>query len=349
MSAHVIDKSVCFNYITRVYSVDRDISSTKQTNTRKQKLVQTIHDPKKLKELLAFKAQAHRACRSAGTKLEALGVWLVPEDHAAELERRLAAINAEWDKFCNEKLFPNYLSWVQEYASQNPNDALDIIRLAPTLQEVMHTTRFVTANLRIKYEDIKSVNLDKEILSLPEAAVFEISAELRDNGLVTPKKFTQSTRKTLERVMRKARVFQDMHPRLQELHDCLSRLLPSLPTEGTIKDPYALAIRGVIDRLMEPQRFMREGFGVDVSQDSNDAPEPVVQPVTVLPVATKLSDIIKQGERIRHAAVRRTLGDPPVSDDSPTADDFDAPHVRRRGRVAMASRGDTSSQDWSGF
>ncbi len=349
MSAHVIDKSVCFNYITRVYSVTRDISTTKQTDTRTQKLVQTIHDPQKLKELHAFKAQAHRACRAAGTKLEALGVWLVPEDHATELERRLAAINAEWDAFCNTKLFPNYLTWVQEYASKNPKDAIDIIRLAPSLQEIMHTTRFVTANLRIKYEDIKSLNLDKEIQSLPEQAVAEIAAELKDNGLVTPKKFTQSTRKTLERISRKARVFQDMHPRLMEMHECLERLLVSLPTEGSIKDPYAMAVRGVIDRLMDPHRFMREGFGVDVSQDQSDTPEPTVQPIAVLPVATNVSEIIKQGDRIRVAAARRALGDQSMVNDSPVADDFGAPAPRRRGRVATAVQGESTSQDWTGF
>lgn len=345
MSTHVIDKSVCFNYITRVYSVTRDIQTTRQTETRSEKLVQTIHDPKHLKPLHALKAQAHRVCRSAGTKLEALGVWLVPEDHAAELERKLAATNAEWDEFLQRHLFPNYLSWVQDYAKKNPPDALDIIRLAPSLQEIQNTTRFVTANLRIKYEDIKSTNLDKEILSLPEQAVAEIAAELKDNGLATPKAFTQSTRKTLQRISRKASVFQDMHPRLLEMHEALERLLAGLPTEGTIKDNDALAVRGVIDRLMDPAKFLREGFAVHTAPDE---PQAKIQEIAVVPVTTNVTRILSEGNVIR-AAARRVLADQPGADDTPAADDFGAPDHRRRTRPAVTVTGDSAAQSWSGF
>lgn len=345
MSAHVIDKSVCFNYMTRVYSVQRDVQTTATTKSRKTKLVQTIHEPSHLKYLQALKAEAFRACRSAGTKLEALSLWLVPEDHAPELEQKLGAILQKWDDFTNNTLYPNYLSWVEEYSKANPSEALEIIRLAPSLAEIQNSTRFVFSSLKLKYEEIKSVNLDKEILSLPEQAIHEIASELKDAGLAKPTQFTQSTRRVLERLSRKARVFQDMHPRLKELNETIENLLKNLPTAGLIKDNDGLAVRAVIDRILDSTRFMQEGFAV---HSPTTVIEPAVKPVAVLPAPTDVKRILQESNNIR-AAAARVLADQPSADDSPYADDLGSQSQSRRTEPAVTASGDDNQTDWSGW
>ena len=69
---HILEDNVCFNYITRVYSTQRDAQTNSVSASRLNKDIQIIHDPAKLRPLLNLRQEAMRAARGSGTKLEVL-------------------------------------------------------------------------------------------------------------------------------------------------------------------------------------------------------------------------------------------------------------------------------------
>ena len=67
------------------------------------------------------------------TKLDLFNLWIVPKDDEEALDKGLLGINSRWDAFVHDELVPNYPSWAEKYATENPKFAKDILRLAPTL------------------------------------------------------------------------------------------------------------------------------------------------------------------------------------------------------------------------
>lgn len=257
---HILDDNLCFNYITRIYSTQRDAQTNSVSASRLNKDIQIIHDPAKLRPLLNLRQEAMRAARGSGTKLEVLGCWLVPKENERSLSETLIDIGERWDRFVADELVPNYMNWVTTHASLNPNEAADIIGLAPSLDKIKQGTRFAYGVVRVKPEDVFGKNLEAEFQSLPEQAVLEIAQDIKDNGAMDSKRFTQATRKILERIARKAKSLASLHPRLKEIEVTLVRLLEGLPTAGMIDGIAAIAVRQVLDDLLDGPRFLAHGF-----------------------------------------------------------------------------------------
>jgi hypothetical protein len=257
----VFEKSVCFSYLTRVFSAEREAGCEVQSLSRRRKDVQEILDSKHIRPLNSFKQEAFRACRSYGTKLEILDAWVVPEENEDALFSKLTDIGERFDEFKEEVLIKNYKTWVSEYARANPAEALDIIALAPPLDWVARKTRFAFTAVRYTSSQIRAKNLDLEVTSLAEQGMAEIASEIKDAKLQQSTSYTQSAVATLERLRRKAAALSYLHPRLAEFDTVLGGVLSQVPKAGIVKDADALAIKTVVDAVLNPAGFMAFGFG----------------------------------------------------------------------------------------
>lgn len=317
----LIDGSVCFNYITRIYSVTRDAGTERKSESRHRKEVQTIHDPKKVRKLHALKQEAYRACRNAGTKLEALGFWLVPKDNEDELWQSLSGVSGQWDEFVADQLVPNYLDWVSAHAHKHPGESLDIIRLAPSLDQVKRSTRFVFGRLKLQADQIEAVNLDQEFESLPEQALHDIAQEFREAGLDKSSYYTQCTRQILVRIVRKARALARLHPRLDELARVIDSILPQLPTSGSIRNADHLAVQGVVRAVLDERGFLQRGFGLPASSQAAPVESAMLQPVAP-PTSGPVPRILVGHQQVR-ARAARIVGEQPATNDEAPCDGVD--------------------------
>lgn len=304
----VFEKSVCVGYQTRVFSVTRDAGTTKKAPTRKEKIVQEVIHPSHVQVFGALKQEAYRQCRSAGTKFDLLDVWIVPEENEAALANRLIDISLRWDDYRDNTLVPNYDDWIEQQCRENPNEAKDIRRLAPPIAEIQRQTRFVFASFRLDPGNIKALNLDEETGGLADQAVREIAAEIKDAGMHKSQQFTQQSRDVLRRISRKAKTLAYLHPRLQQLADVVDDLNRSLPATGGIKGIDALAVRSVLDSLLDPAKFMERGFGTDEldldSTDDDTIVDPVAQNETIAEaVSQDLAEAEPQVAEAQPAAV----------------------------------------------
>jgi hypothetical protein len=274
-ATQVFERSVCFVYDTQQFSVNRDLTIERQSKTRRRKDVQEIIDPVHVRMFGKLKQEAFRSCRSMGTKLALFNAWITPEESEQAQWDALADIQRRWDDFTENTVYPNYQTWVHEHALANPTESVDILALAPTLAEIKESTHFIFTSIRLSASQVKAVNLDKHLGTLAGQALHEIASELTDCGLAKSKAFTQSTPKILARISKKAKSLAYLHPRLLELHEVIDRVLPQLPTTGPIKDMDALAIRGILDAILDPRVFMQRGFGIgDVNQQELDLTHP---------------------------------------------------------------------------
>jgi hypothetical protein len=325
-ATQVFERSICFVYDTRVFSVTRDATIERRSATRRRKDVQDIIDKKHVRQFGNLKQEAFRSCRSLGTKLAIINAWITPEENEQAQWDALEDIQKRWDKFTNATLYPNYQDWVHQHARANPTESVDILALAPTLAEVKRSTRFVFTSFRLSPDQIKAVNLDQELGTLAEQALHEIASELKDCGLTNSKAFTQSTPKILGRISKKARTLAYLHPRLLEMHEVIERVLPQLPTSGQIKDMDALAIRGILDAIMDADKFMSRGFGLgDETQGQLDLPHPS-QPEAEQPPREKIdvAVIAAEGDQVSEAAEKSLQSEPLDEED---ADEAHPEHV----------------------
>jgi hypothetical protein len=271
----VFDRSVCFGYSTRVFSVARDAGTRTTARTRKTKEIQEVINPARISTFGQLKQEAFRECRAVGTKMELLNVWVVPSECQDRLSNALLGIHHRWDEFMLNELVPNFSNWVHSYAAENPDQANDILRLAPSLADVQRNTRFAFASFSLRDANLKAMNLDKELEGLSGQVLREVAAEIRDAHMDESQSFTQAARGVLSRIDRKCRGLGFLHPRLEEASAALSTLMQRLPHSGRITGVDALAVRTVLDALLDPSTFVRKGFGVD-------EPEEVVQPADLL-------------------------------------------------------------------
>lgn len=265
----VFERSTCFAYKTRVFSVLRDAGTKTTTATRKQKDIQEVIHPSRIKTLGKLKQEAFRLCRSMGTKLDMLDLWIVPNDDSDALSDGLLDINARWDTWTNDTLFPNYSDWVSNYAKENEVDAADILRLAPSIDEIKKSTRFVFANFSLRDANVRSINIEQEVEGLWGQVLSEIVSDIKDAHMDTSQTFTQGARDVLKRIARKCDGLGFLHPRLEEISNTIRTVLAALPTSGAIKGIDALAVKQVLDTLMNPNKFAQQGF---VAFDSSPDP-----------------------------------------------------------------------------
>jgi len=338
IATQVFKRSVCFVYDTRVFSLTRDATIERRSPTRRRKDVQDIIDKKHVRDFGSLKQEAFRSCRSMGTKLNIINAWITPEENEQAQWAALEDIQKRWDHFTNTDVYPNYQSWVNEHARANPTESLDILALAPTLAEVKRSTRFVFTSFRLSPKHIKAVNLDQELGTLAEQALHEIASELKDCGLAHSRSFTQSTPKILGRISKKARSLAYLHPRLLEMHEVIERVLPQLPASGQIKDMDALAIRGILDAILDPCRFIQRGFGIgDANQQeqeiyrSADAPEQI-----------DVSVISAAGDQVAAEAEQSLQSEPSDEDD---VDDIQPGQVTHDPLVAQLKQ-KTAADNW---
>ena len=258
----IFDKAVCFGYRTRVFSVERDAGTVSKSATRKVVETQEVIHKSRIAPLNSMKQEAFRMCRQYGTKFELLGLWIVPKVDADKLSDGLLDISTRWETWCTDELIPNYPIWVQQYAVANPSETADILRLAPSLDDIKENTRFSFARIALSSSSVNAINFEEEVK--------DISSDLKDANMHKSQSFTQEgVRQVLGRIVRKCEGLGFLHPRLDEISTTMRAVLSTLPTSGAIKDIHALAVRSVIDALMDTNAFARRGFGVS---DADAAP-----------------------------------------------------------------------------
>ena len=318
-ATQVFERSVCFFYDTQQFSVNRDLTIERQSKTRRRKDVQEIIDPVHVRMFGKLKQEAFRSCRSMGTKLTLFNAWITHEDNEQAQWDALEDIQKRWDDFTENTVYPNYQTWVHQHALANPSESVDILALAPPLEEIKEGTHFTFTSIRLSANQIKAVNLDKQLGTLASQALHEIASELTDCGLAKSKAFTQSTPKILARISKKAKSLAYLHPRLLELHEVIDRVLPQLPTSGQIKDMDALAIRGILDAILDPRMFMQRGFGIsdanqqelDLSLSANAPDGPSAHPEQI-----DVSVIAAAGDQVAAEAEQSLQSEPPDEDDA---------------------------------
>lgn len=274
----IFSRSTGFGYSTHVFSAERDAGTVVTNATRKQVEKQEVIHPSHLSPLGAFKQEAFRLCRSYGTKLDLFNLWIVPKDDEEALDKGLLDINARWDAFVNDELLPNYPSWVEKYATENPKFAKDILRLAPTLEQIKKSTKFSFGRLSLANADVHAVNLEEEVEGLWGQVLKDIAADIKDAKMDKSKSYTQAARAVIARITRKCEGLGFLHPRLSEVSRTLEELQAALPPTGSIKGTDALAIKQVLEVLLHPAKFMRDGFGIGPAQGTLELDEPTTAP-----------------------------------------------------------------------
>jgi hypothetical protein len=278
----IFARSTGFGYSTRVFSVVRDAGTVVKNATRKQIDTQEVIHPSHLAPLGAFKQEAFRLCRSYGTKMDLFNLWIVPKDDEEALDKGLLDINSRWDAFVHDELLPNYVSWVEKYATDNPSFSKDILRLAPTLEQVKNSTKFSFGRLSLAKAEVHAVNLEEEVEGLWGQVLKEIASDIKDAKMDKSKSYTQAARSVIARITHKCDGLGFLHPRLAEVSKMLEELSGSLPPTGAIKGTEALAVKQVLEVLLNPAKFMRDGFGIGLYQTTLEL-EPTAMPTTDQP------------------------------------------------------------------
>lgn len=296
----IFEKAVCFGYRTRVFSVERDAGTVATSATRRITEKQEVVHPSRIAPLNNLKQEAFRLCRGFGTKFELLGLWVVPNVDADACADGLLDISNRWVTWTNDELIPNYPIWVEKYALENPDDAANILRLAPSLEDIKKNTRFSFARINLGETAVNAINLEEEVEGLWGQVLHDIAAELKDSKMHKSQSYTQEgIREAFGRILRKCEGLGFLHPRLQEVSDMIRTVVSQLPSTGMIKGIDALAVKSCIDALMNTNDFARRGFGVgtdftenDAGADAADDPAPMVDPFTgavIQPDATATS------------------------------------------------------------
>lgn len=268
----IFEKAVCFGYRTRVFSVERDAGTVAKTATRKLTEKQEVVHPSRVAPLNNLKQEAFRLCRGFGTKFELLGLWIVPNGDADACAEGLLDISNRWVTWTKDELIPNYPLWVEKYALENPDDAANILRLAPSLEDIKANTRFSFARINLSETAVNAINLEEEVEGLWGQVLHDIAAELKDSKMHKSQTYTQEgIREAFSRILRKCEGLGFLHPRLQEVSDMIRTVVSQLPSTGMIKGIDALAVKSCIDALMNTNEFARRGFGVGTDFTDKDA------------------------------------------------------------------------------
>lgn len=315
----IFDKAVCFGYRTRVFSVERDAGTVAKSATRKLTEKQEVVHPSRVAPLNNLKQEAFRLCRGFGTKFELLGLWVVPNDDADACADGLLDISNRWVTWTNDELIPNYPLWVEKYALENPDDAANILRLAPSLEDIKKNTRFSFARVNLGETAVNAINLEEEVEGLWGQVLHDITAELKDSKMHRSQTYTQEgIREAFGRILRKCEGLGFLHPRLQEVSDMIRTIVSQLPSTGMIKGLDALAVKSCIDALMNTNEFARRGFGVGTDfTDNNAGTDAAADPA---PMVDSFTGAVIQPDDVAARSASDPAPDMPTQDSPETLD-----------------------------
>lgn len=309
------------SYNSQLFTPDRAALTTTKTATRRVFEVQKVIDESHLRPFLNLRQRAFRACRSYGTKLDEFffkGGWVVHERSATALQKELDEITQSWKDHAETKVYPNYQGWIVDFANKNPNEAMAIISLAPTLGWVQRHNWFRWGSLALSGSSIHANPGSMAHLpsTLAEQALLEISSELADAKLEKSQRHTQGCRAMFRRIRDKAQALSGLHPRLQEIAEVFDRLLPALPTSGYIEGFEATMIKAVAEAVIDLDEFIAHGFApgagtVQIVQTTL----PLASPATVaaVPAVSSVS------------AASAHVGPPPQQDQAQGKDESQLP------------------------
>lgn len=255
------------SYNSQLFSAERAVANGKKTESRREVVIQKVIDEKHLRPFLNLRQKAFRECRAYGTRLEEFyfrGGWVVPEKNTPTLFRELDKIAAEWKIEAETNVYPHYEQWVAEFASNHPDEAGKILTMAPTLGWVMRNNWFRWGALELSAHAAQAGTSSSNIVDVPtalaEQALKEIADELYEAKLFQSERHKQTCRQMLVRVRDKASALGALHPRLQEIADVFSRMIPALPAQGYIVGFEAAMIKSVAETVIDLDEFIANGF-----------------------------------------------------------------------------------------
>ncbi|MFA7523485.1 MAG: DUF3150 domain-containing protein, partial [Halothiobacillaceae bacterium] len=264
----VLKSCVLLNYSARQLSAVREISTLREGAKVEKKGV-VLFNPKKLNPFQRLKREMFTCARKYGTKLEALGAWLVPLDRADAADEEFKRLVQQYEDaavdFCAE-----YRDLVDAQCIAHPLDAEDIRGAAPADTAVREVLRASCVLYQLP-EEIRETGLERELDSLPGQVASEMAQDLRDS-LGSGHRYTRDTLNVIRRVAKKAGSFGFLHPSLAAVPGLVDGLLSRLPPDGPYRGEEALNIGVVIAFLQDPARLLAEGenLGEDLFVKATD-------------------------------------------------------------------------------
>lgn len=276
----ILDKVTIVAVRMSVLSGERRLETDKQSQSRRKTVIQEVIDRKELAEFNQMSSALYRLCRSYGSKIKLLDAWGVENDLAEELLQKIAEFNERFKRKA-EVFIEAFPEKNQAWAKKNPDEAEAILNLAYSREELEKGFQFAYAGMQMTREQIRAQEgLEQELEGMAGQALKEFADQIRDRGVKDPSQhvFSAGIANVLREIRRKAASLAFLHPRVQEVADVLDGLLKALPARGKIEDAQSIALRIVIDRLMNPAELSAKGFPKLVIEEEEPAQPAVVQP-----------------------------------------------------------------------
>jgi hypothetical protein len=271
----------------------RRLESSKTSESRRKTVLQDVVDPKSLSDFNQMSTALFRLCRTYGSKLKLLDAWAVENGLAEELLQKLAQFEERYKRTSIE-LIEAFPEMNRQWADRNPDEADDIRRLAYTEAELASGFRFAYAGFQLTAEQVQAAaGLDEELEGMSGQALKEFSDMIRDMGVKDPGKhvFTGAISGVLGQIQKKAASLSFLNPRIKEIASVVGGVLKMIPARGKIDDAQAIALRVVVDRLMNPAELSAKGFPKLTVEAEKEAVKPV--PVASKPAASRKSEASK--------------------------------------------------------
>jgi hypothetical protein len=263
----------------------RRLESSKQSEARRKTVLQDVIDPKSLSDFNQMSTALFRLCRTYGSKLKLLDAWAVENSLAEELLQKLVQFETRF-KQKTTAFIEAFPAMNQQWAARNPDEADAIRRLAYSSDELERGFHFAYAGFQLTAEQVQAAaGLDEELEGMSGQALKEFSDMIRDMGVKDPGKhvFTAAISGVLGQIQRKAASLAFLNPRIKEVATVLEGILKTLPVRGKIDDVQSIALRVVVDRIMNPAELAAKGFPRLMVQSEPAQAQP--QPQAVAPVA----------------------------------------------------------------
>lgn len=302
----VLKSCVLLNYSARQLSAVREISTLREGAKVEKKGV-VLFNPKKLNPFQRLKREMFTCARKYGTKLDALGAWLVPLDRADAADEEFKRLVQQYEDaavaFCAE-----YRDLVDAQCIAHPLDAEYIRGAAPVETAVREVLRASCVLYQLP-EEIRETGLERELDSLPGQVASEMAQDLRDS-LGSGHRYTRDTLNVIRRVAKKAGSFGFLHPSLAAVPGLVDGLLSRLPPDGPYRGEEALNIGVVIAFLQDPVRLLAEGenLGEDLFVKPTDllpdqeGPESAVPSAPGEAVVVSLADMASSAESVERVS-----------------------------------------------
>jgi len=200
-----------------------------------------VLDPERLKTFERCKREAHSECARVGVKF--LGRYAVPEEKLGDLLLKLRSIKTRFMTY-KKAFLSQYDQFIDDWANadwKKPEWKAMILRsLTP---KAVVATKFdfgFTAMKIVAHPDEElSEGLGNEVKGLTSELVKEVTSEARNiiqRGMLERGTATQGTINTLKKIAEKIDGLKFLSPFVQVVSDYVSRVVNSMPDEGSIKD-----------------------------------------------------------------------------------------------------------------